>query len=325
MVIDTSALLTSIADSLGKFDKDSQKEFLIKLRSDIDKLLAKYAFGGMTDGATQVMNVQQSNLSASSVNPTMFANGGGVDGGAKIRIDSVDIDVYEDSYEEGEGIKVNSYSRNELVGKLVSPKELVSFLSDELYIENYRYNYSIMDGAIFTSKIVDEDSDRPSEYQKEQWKKGDLVLYSENIRIGVSIIHPTEITDEELSELTGIGLYEKGGKVKMSSKYAKGGGVDKLPANLKKRLENVKNRYGVEISKEEAIEAYKYNLDGAGGSTIGYEYFGADTHRQSTTLGDLAIDLTFPVSITIFPPSFNHPYHLLRSTGISSSPIYIAK
>ena len=79
VVIDTSALLTSIATSLGKFDKDSQKEFLIKLRSDIDKLLAKYAFGGMTDGATQVMNVQQSNLSASSVNPTLFAGGGGVD------------------------------------------------------------------------------------------------------------------------------------------------------------------------------------------------------------------------------------------------------
>ena len=79
VVIDTTALLTSIATSLGKFDKDSQKEFLIKLRSDIDKLLAKYAFGGMTDGAVQVMNVQQSNLSSSSVNPTMFAKGGGVD------------------------------------------------------------------------------------------------------------------------------------------------------------------------------------------------------------------------------------------------------
>jgi hypothetical protein len=78
VVIDTTALLTSIATSLGKFDKDSQKEFLIKLRSDIDKLLSKYAFGGMTDGATQVMNVQQSNMSSSSVNPTMFANGGGI-------------------------------------------------------------------------------------------------------------------------------------------------------------------------------------------------------------------------------------------------------
>jgi hypothetical protein len=79
VVIDTSALLTSIASSLGKFDKDSQKEFLIKLRSDIDKLLSKYAFGGMTDGATQVMNVQQSNMSSSSVNPSQFGNGGGVE------------------------------------------------------------------------------------------------------------------------------------------------------------------------------------------------------------------------------------------------------
>lgn len=78
VVIDTSALLTSIATTLGKFDKDSQKEFLIKLRSDIDKLLSKYAFGGLTNGATQTMNITQSNLSASSVNPTMFAEGGEV-------------------------------------------------------------------------------------------------------------------------------------------------------------------------------------------------------------------------------------------------------
>jgi chemotaxis protein histidine kinase CheA len=80
IVIDTSALLTSIATTLGKFDKDSQKEFLIKLRSDIDKLLTKYAFGGMTNGAVQTMNIQQSNLSSSSVNPSQFANGGGVGG-----------------------------------------------------------------------------------------------------------------------------------------------------------------------------------------------------------------------------------------------------
>lgn len=78
VVIDTSALLTTIAESLGKFDKDSQKEFLIKLRSDIDKLISKYSFGGLTDGGVQVMNIQQSNLSSSSVNPTMFGGGGGV-------------------------------------------------------------------------------------------------------------------------------------------------------------------------------------------------------------------------------------------------------
>jgi hypothetical protein len=76
IVIDTSALLKSISESLGKFDKDSQKEFLIKLRSDIDKLLSKYGYGGMTSGATQGYNITQSNMSSSSVN--MFGNGGGV-------------------------------------------------------------------------------------------------------------------------------------------------------------------------------------------------------------------------------------------------------
>jgi len=85
VVIDTSALLESISNTLGKFDNDSKKEFLIKLRSDIDKLLAKFAFGGMTNGAVQPMNIQQSNLSSSSVNPTMFANGSGVDDKIKVK------------------------------------------------------------------------------------------------------------------------------------------------------------------------------------------------------------------------------------------------
>jgi len=78
IIIDTSDLLTSIAESLGRFDKDSQKEFLIKLRSDIDKLLTKYSYGGSTMGATQGFNITQSNMSSSSVNPTMFKRGGGV-------------------------------------------------------------------------------------------------------------------------------------------------------------------------------------------------------------------------------------------------------
>jgi len=86
VVIDTSALLKSIAESLGKFDKDSQKEFLIKLRSDIDKLLTKYSYGGMTDGATQIMNITQSNMSSSSVNS--FGRGGKTmyDGGGRIKV-----------------------------------------------------------------------------------------------------------------------------------------------------------------------------------------------------------------------------------------------
>jgi hypothetical protein len=70
VIVDTTAMIESIATKLAEFDKESQKEFLIKLRSDIDKLLTKFAFGG----EVQSYNITQSNLSSSSVN--MFAGGG---------------------------------------------------------------------------------------------------------------------------------------------------------------------------------------------------------------------------------------------------------
>jgi hypothetical protein len=224
VVIDTSALLTSIATTLGKFDKDSQKEFLIKLRSDIDKLLTKYAFGGMTKGAVQPMNIQQSNLSSSSVNPSQFAKGGGVDA-VKIRIDDIEVNVYEDSYEEGEGSLVNSYAHREYRGELVSPNKLIAYLHDEIFISNNPSDYAILDGAIYTSQLVDVEGSKASQSEIERWKKGDMELFSENIRISVSLVYPTQPTDEELSKITGIGLYKKGGKVKISKKFANGGGV----------------------------------------------------------------------------------------------------
>jgi len=126
IIVDTSALLISIAETLGKFDKDSQKVLLIKLRSDIDKLLTKYSYGGMTSGATQVMNIQQSNMSSSSVNPTMFAEGGGVDNKKRFLVDfydssdtnrdtSIEISIRENTLEDAieEAIKkANEFQKN---------------------------------------------------------------------------------------------------------------------------------------------------------------------------------------------------------------------
>ncbi len=80
IVIDTKGVIDAISKSLAKFDKDAQKEYLIKLRSDIDKLLAKYMYGGLTDGAVANLNVTQSQMSASSVNPQLYAKGGGTQG-----------------------------------------------------------------------------------------------------------------------------------------------------------------------------------------------------------------------------------------------------
>tara|TARA_R110000824_G_scaffold398319_1_gene602270 strand:+ start:7320 stop:9272 length:1953 start_codon:yes stop_codon:yes gene_type:complete len=71
--VDTKDIITSITTALGNHDKDLQKEFLIKLRSDIDKLLKEFMYGGLTDGASSVQNITQSQMSSSSVN---FAEGG---------------------------------------------------------------------------------------------------------------------------------------------------------------------------------------------------------------------------------------------------------
>jgi hypothetical protein len=74
LVVDTSEIISAITKSLANFDKNSSKEYLIKLRDDINKLLSKYDAGGFT----QQLNITQSNMSASSVNPFKFKKGGKV-------------------------------------------------------------------------------------------------------------------------------------------------------------------------------------------------------------------------------------------------------
>jgi len=76
VVVDTKGVIEAISKSLAKFDKEAQKEYLIKLRSDIDKMLKKYMFGGLTDGAVANMNITQSQMSEGSVNPQAYARGG---------------------------------------------------------------------------------------------------------------------------------------------------------------------------------------------------------------------------------------------------------
>jgi hypothetical protein len=142
VVIDTSALLTSIAESLGKFDKDSQKEFLIKLRSDIDKLLSKYAFGGLTDGGVQVMNIQQSNMSSSSVNPSHFGEGGAVKSNSKEVKEKIRKHILESVYDynENEFSNFNDASKHltdEFRRVADYPNNLKRFPNDQKRFQDY--------------------------------------------------------------------------------------------------------------------------------------------------------------------------------------------
>ena len=248
-----------------------------------------------------------------------FADGGNIKGtkipeNSKIRINYVSISVYKDSYEEGELENVNNYDLKNINGNLVSPKELVNFLSKNIYTSEDSSHYVIIDNNIHTSQLQDADGSEASKSELEEWKKGKIELYSANFVISVSIISEIEFNEQTLSSLTGIGIYKDGGEAGRKSvkntgtkkrlknrqprmvrqyfedesyTYADGGGVDKIPSTLLKRLENVENRYGVKISKKDAINSFK---SGDGASSVGYIMYNADSHRASTSIGDISID-----------------------------------
>lgn len=78
--VDTSAIVNAISTSLATHSKEDAKLFLTKLRNDIDKMIAKYGWGGFT----QPYNIEASLINVGN-NPT-FAYGGEVSGGAKEKL-----------------------------------------------------------------------------------------------------------------------------------------------------------------------------------------------------------------------------------------------
>lgn len=145
-----------------------------------------------------------------------YASGGltGMSGNAKLMIEFISADVYEDDYEEGEGKYVNGWNHNEAKGTIVKASELVKWLHDNYYLPEDKSAYALSDGKIFTSMLVDENNDEASESEKDAWKKGKMKLYRANYSIGVKYVSTTDLDDETLSEMTGIGFYKEGGSVK---------------------------------------------------------------------------------------------------------------
>lgn len=211
VVIDTSALLTSIATTLGKFDKDSQKEFLIKLRSDIDKLLAKYAFGGLTNGATQTMNITQSNLSASSVNPTMFAEGGEV---AEYKVGDNVRYLFNNRVETGEIVRrIDDESvevRSGFSSALVNDRRIVGLAPKK------RFSFFEHGGGVASRTKVEVGDEKIAIIKNRKEVKG----------------YPVYVTSQGYAPIT-IGVYEtkekaeqKAMQIRKKIKYEVGGGVD---------------------------------------------------------------------------------------------------
>ena len=120
-----------------------------------------------------------------------------------IRVDYAGVEVYEDSYGEGEGDYVNHWDIDTLKGKIFNNvDELVAAINEASYdvFSANKGDYVYFDGRIETDAEVDVDNDVPSEDQYAEWKAGDLMLYVARLTIKVTMV-PTgydhEMTYEE--------------------------------------------------------------------------------------------------------------------------------
>ena len=80
-------MLMAILGVVKKQEPSIAKASLIKLRDALTKEINEMAYGGLTDGAVANMNVTQSQMSAESVNPQMYAKGGRMEQGYNDRMD----------------------------------------------------------------------------------------------------------------------------------------------------------------------------------------------------------------------------------------------
>jgi hypothetical protein len=255
-------------------DKALAKQQLIKLRDKLTAEINKMEYGGLTDGATQNMNVTQSQMSEGSVNPQAYAKGGGVD--AKVyELKSYYVDVFKDSYTEGETDMVNNWdsrimqdtnltfdSKEELFKRII---DVVKRDADAEYSEK---DFEIMQeyGAtrIQTSvlcKYIDLDRgyehyEKASKSDIENWKNGNMTLYSVRFDFNVEVYKPRVRAE-----------FRRGGKIDKNSlvydvfpKIHDGNGIE---GTIRKMPENY---YVASIDKEgnisfEDLEISTRNID----------------------------------------------------------------
>lgn len=129
----------------------------------------------------------------------------------KIRVDYAGVEVYEDTYNEGEGDYVN-YWEVDVAGRTFNNvDELVAAVNKASYgvFSADKGDYVYIDGRIDTDAEVDVDNDTPSDEQYEEWKAGEIMLYVARLAIGVTMVpdgYDHEMTEEE-AESFGLPVY----------------------------------------------------------------------------------------------------------------------
>lgn len=114
------------------------------------------------------------------------------------------VDVYEDSYESGQGDHVNSWDFD-VRGEYDTFEDLVSAIDKVLYFGLNADDYVFIDGSIQSSASVDADNYPADDNDFELFKRGELALYIADVYLAVNVGDTHVMTPDE-AESFGIEL-----------------------------------------------------------------------------------------------------------------------
>lgn len=102
-------------------------------------------------------------------------------------------DICEDSYTKGEMGSYNSWDEDDIISAETPMDAVITFYKKNLFWDFVEGSADFDEGALFDSRLVDEDSQVASEQQIEDWKAGKIQLYSDNVRIDVKQLVPVNL------------------------------------------------------------------------------------------------------------------------------------
>lgn len=178
--------------SKGEGDLISQQVNFVKKDTldDLNDCLKSLGFAEKFEELTESKQVRRFNRMKETIDKdTLFA----VDGS---------VEVYEDSYEHGEGDNVHGYSLD-IKGKY-SFKDLMKQLSYYGYSTDPKdYTFDDVNGysAIYSNCLQNADGYEPSKSEIEQWKKGEITLYTANLFARIYEVGVHDVSYDDAKEL----------------------------------------------------------------------------------------------------------------------------
>lgn len=129
--------------------------------------------------------------------------------GYRIRIKYAEVEVCEDSYEEGELNYVNSWDIDSLKHQEFDDiNSLIEAIADASYIFTAdKGDYVYIDGRIDTDATVNSDNELPSDEEYAAWRRGELMLYNAHLMVGLEMVPNGYTHDMTEEEAEAFGLY----------------------------------------------------------------------------------------------------------------------